>query len=197
MPRKVDKEGTEKRRQQILKAAGDCFSEKGFHQSSMADICKRAKLSPGTVYHYFGSKDEMILHFAGQELEEAHQYAEALKRVSSLEELVDMTIAAILDSDEFEEMQLYLEVLTEGGRNLKVGKVLWEAEQVFYKALKKHLKRLNAKGSGASAKMLASYVGMQVGALEIFKLEKPSAKECQEMARLSRKGLLHVLADPD
>lgn len=195
MPRKVDKEGTEKRKEQILKAAGKCFAKKGFHKSSMADICKLAGLSPGTVYHYFRSKDDMILHFAQQELDESREFAEALAATESLEELVATAVDSILEAGEPEELQFYLEVLSEGGRNPKVGKILTEADEVVYFALKKQLKRLNARGSGASGHMLSMFVATQIGALEIFKLEKPSAKECLEMSRLSKKALLCVLRE--
>jgi len=195
MARKVDKEGTEKRKEQILKAAGECFSEKGFHQSGMADICKRAGLSPGTVYHYFRSKDDMIMHFAEQELAEAEAFAEAILQADTIEEMVSVVVDGILESDGHEELQFYLEILSEGGRNRKIGKVLRKSEEVMYFALQKKLKKLGAKGSGAKAGMLAMYVAIQIGALEIYKVEEPPLKECREMARLSRKGLLHVLTD--
>ena len=195
MARKVDKEGTQKRKDQILKAAGKCFSKKGFHQSSMADICKKAKLSPGTVYHYFRSKDDIILHFAQHELDESIQFAEAISSTNTIEELVDMTISLIVDSEEQGELQFYLEVLTEGGRNRKVGKILTKADEVAYVAIMNQLKRLKAKGSGAKPKALTIFIMCQIAALEIFKLEKPSAKESQEMSRLTRKALLHILTD--
>jgi len=194
MARKVDEKGTRKRREQILKAAGTCFAAKGFHQSGMADICKEAGLSPGTVYHYFSSKDEMILHFAEQELVQAKEYALALRQMDTIEELVDLTVSVILESEDHEELQFYLELLTEGGRNRAVGKVLNKADEVVYSALKKHLKRLQAPGDGASKSVLAAYVGTQLVALEAYKMENPSVKECREMAKLFKQGLLCVLA---
>ncbi|NDV27105.1 TetR/AcrR family transcriptional regulator [Desulfovibrio sp. JC010] len=193
MARTVSKEGTQKRKEQILKAAGNCFSAKGFHQSSMADICREAGLSPGTVYHYFSSKDEMIVHFAKQELEQARQFVEAMQYVDSLTGLVDFTIHAILELDEQEEMQVYLEVLTESGRNKEVGKLLTKSDEIVLRALEKHLKRLGADKGETSFSSLALYVGIQIVALEIFKLEKPSAKERRDMSLLFRRGLLHVL----
>ncbi len=33
---------------------------KGFHQTTIQDICREAELSPGAVYRYFESKDEII-----------------------------------------------------------------------------------------------------------------------------------------
>jgi TetR/AcrR family transcriptional regulator, repressor for uid operon len=44
----------------ILDAAAACFVQKGFHSTSMKDICVAAGLSPGTVYHYVRSKTDII-----------------------------------------------------------------------------------------------------------------------------------------
>lgn len=57
---KVSKEYSAERQQHIIDAAYRCFSKKGFHQTTMRDIYEEAKLSPGAVYHYFNSKDEII-----------------------------------------------------------------------------------------------------------------------------------------
>lgn len=57
---KVSKEYSEARRRQIIDAAYQCFARKGFHQTTMRDIYEEANLSPGAVYHYFDSKDEII-----------------------------------------------------------------------------------------------------------------------------------------
>ncbi len=48
------------RRQQIIDAAYRCFARKGFHQSTMRDIYAEAHLSPGAIYHYFNSKEDII-----------------------------------------------------------------------------------------------------------------------------------------
>ena len=57
---KVSEKHSEARRQQIIDAAYQCFARKGFHQATMRDIYEQANLSPGAVYHYFNSKDEII-----------------------------------------------------------------------------------------------------------------------------------------
>ena len=57
---KVTEAHLEARHQQILNAAGACFSRQGFHQTSMQDICREAELSPGAVYRYFSSKEDII-----------------------------------------------------------------------------------------------------------------------------------------
>ncbi|MFB5189749.1 TetR/AcrR family transcriptional regulator [Alicyclobacillus fastidiosus] len=43
-----------------MKAASECFSKKGFHNTTMQDIIQQSHLSPGAIYRYFKSKDELI-----------------------------------------------------------------------------------------------------------------------------------------
>lgn len=59
MPKVTDAH-LEARRQQIIDAAGRCFTARGFHQTSMQDICRAAELSPGALYRYFDSKNALI-----------------------------------------------------------------------------------------------------------------------------------------
>ncbi len=48
------------RRKQILRAAIDVFSERGFHRTRVSDIAKRAGVAYGLIYHYFDSKDDVL-----------------------------------------------------------------------------------------------------------------------------------------
>ncbi|WDP88853.1 MAG: TetR/AcrR family transcriptional regulator [Desulfobacter sp.] len=49
----------ERRRQEILSAAREVFSRKGFNSATMEEIASRAELSPGTLYLYFKNKEEL------------------------------------------------------------------------------------------------------------------------------------------
>ena len=59
MPKVTDAH-VEARRNQILQAACSCFSRRGFHKTTVRDICDEAGLSTGAVYGYFKSKDEIV-----------------------------------------------------------------------------------------------------------------------------------------
>ncbi|NNH73023.1 TetR/AcrR family transcriptional regulator [Nocardia uniformis] len=59
MPR-VSEEHLERRRQQILDAAQQCFARKGLHAATMQDVFAEAGLSAGAVYRYFKSKGDII-----------------------------------------------------------------------------------------------------------------------------------------
>ncbi len=54
---KVTEAHLEARRQQIVDAAQTCFGRKGYHQTTMQDICQESDLSPGAIYRYFASKE--------------------------------------------------------------------------------------------------------------------------------------------
>ncbi len=51
---------SEERKHQILDAAEDVFSKRGFNDARMDDIAEETGLSKGTLYLYFKSKDELI-----------------------------------------------------------------------------------------------------------------------------------------
>lgn len=57
---KVTEAHLEARRQQILDAAWACFARKGYHETTMQDICAESGLSPGAIYRYFASKETII-----------------------------------------------------------------------------------------------------------------------------------------
>jgi AcrR family transcriptional regulator len=65
---KVSEEHLAARRRQILDAALACFSRRGFHQTSMQAIFEEAGLSPGAVYRYFKSKEEIVQAIASETL---------------------------------------------------------------------------------------------------------------------------------
>jgi TetR/AcrR family transcriptional regulator, repressor for uid operon len=50
----------DQRRREILLAAARIFRQKGFHLARTEDICELAKLSAGTVFRHFKTKQEMI-----------------------------------------------------------------------------------------------------------------------------------------
>lgn len=49
----------------ILKSAVTLFRKRGFHQTSMRDIAREAGMSLGAAYHYFPSKESLVLAYYG------------------------------------------------------------------------------------------------------------------------------------
>jgi len=50
----------EERKNEILNVAEQLFAEKGFDNASTNDIIKRIGIARGTLYHHFGSKEEIL-----------------------------------------------------------------------------------------------------------------------------------------
>src|SRR3990170_3025334 len=57
---KVPAQYLEARKSEILDAAMSCFRRRGFHQTTMQDIYRETGLSPGAVYRYFRSKEDIV-----------------------------------------------------------------------------------------------------------------------------------------
>lgn len=52
---------SEERKDQIMNAAEEVFSQKGFSDARMDDIAEETGLSKGTLYLYYKSKDDLII----------------------------------------------------------------------------------------------------------------------------------------
>ncbi|MEZ4517014.1 MAG: TetR/AcrR family transcriptional regulator [Chloroflexota bacterium] len=52
---------SEERQEQIVQAATEVFTKKGFNNASMSDIANETGLGKGTLYLYYRSKDDLII----------------------------------------------------------------------------------------------------------------------------------------
>src|SRR5476649_1909598 len=48
-------------RQQILSAASELFSEKGYESTTLEEITEKANVSKGTLYYNFDSKEDLVV----------------------------------------------------------------------------------------------------------------------------------------
>jgi AcrR family transcriptional regulator len=49
------------RERRILRAAQELFGRRGYHETAMEQVARRAGLAVGTIYNYFPSKAELVL----------------------------------------------------------------------------------------------------------------------------------------
>jgi AcrR family transcriptional regulator len=61
-----------------------CFARSGFHRATMHEIVQQAELSPGAIYLYFSSKEEIITALAN---EQHHREQELLAQVCKGDEI--------------------------------------------------------------------------------------------------------------
>lgn len=110
------------RRAQILEAARICFARSGFHGASMQEICAEAQMSPGALYRYFRSKDEMIEAIAEEERIRNARLLSALDGEGELcDRLIRVATAYLDDMRRPGAASLMAEVVAEGLRNSDVG----------------------------------------------------------------------------
>jgi TetR/AcrR family transcriptional regulator, transcriptional repressor of aconitase len=54
------------RRAHVLDAAARCFAREGFHRTTMQHVVREAGLSPGAIYRYFASKEDIVAAIAAE-----------------------------------------------------------------------------------------------------------------------------------
>lgn len=123
--------------QHILDAAVVCFAKKGFHSTTTAEICREAGMSPGHVFHYFSSKQEIIEAIAEHDRE---IFIDIFAENANEEKVVDSIIAIIRAVVKYitiyhESARLCIEVNAEATRNPDVMRIFLENEKINKKML--------------------------------------------------------------
>lgn len=91
----------------LLSAATKLFADKGFDRTSVQEIVEAAGVTKGAMYHYFGSKDDLLGEIYGRVL---RQQTEQLEKVAATGDPVrerlyaaarDVVVSTIADLDDF------------------------------------------------------------------------------------------------
>ncbi len=124
----------EARRGQMLSAALDVISERGFADTRIADIAERIGISPALVIYYFRTKDQLLTE-AIRFYEDAW-YAEGKRRMDKLttaaeriEEFVAMNLLPDSDPDLESNWQLWLDFWVQAARNADVAGVRRKSDE--------------------------------------------------------------------
>lgn len=104
------------RRETIIAAAADLFSERGFAGASNREIARAAGISPGLIYWYFRDKDELFMHvlehlFPLQRLEIPTRSADEMSVEELLQEVGRQFITIMTRQDAQRLMRLSLSEL--------------------------------------------------------------------------------------
>jgi len=67
-------------RQNLLQAALRLFGERGYHATSLQDVIDAAGCSKGAFYHYFDSKEDLLLLFHDTFIDHLLEFAERTAR---------------------------------------------------------------------------------------------------------------------
>lgn len=120
--------GAEQRREQMLRAAIEVISERGFADTRIADVAERAGTSPALVIYYFKTKDQLLAD--AMRYSEDTWYAESQRRMvglpsaaARLEEIVAMCCLPESDPQPGRTWPILLDVWALAARNAEVAGV--------------------------------------------------------------------------
>ena len=133
------------KRRLILRAAITVFARSGYHTSRVADVAKEAGVAYGLVYHYFGSKEDLlrtIFHRTWSRMLEAVEQVEA-EGAPAREQLaaVAQIVLGAWDTDP----DLVRVLVREVARSPQLGREVDELEHAFA-ALERIVRRGQERG---------------------------------------------------
>jgi AcrR family transcriptional regulator len=93
MAPKISDEAKEEKRVALLNSALECFSKKGYYATSVDDVVTYSKLSKGSFYNYFKSKEEIFISLMQYQTEKSLQALKLkLKEIPSPTEKIKFII---------------------------------------------------------------------------------------------------------
>jgi AcrR family transcriptional regulator len=149
MPR-VSEGYLEERRLEILDAAARCFAREGFHRTTMQDIVREAAASPGAIYRYFASKEDLIAAIAsrrhGAELQRVREATGGADLRSDLRGLVRVFLGLLTAPAERAWRRVTIQLWGEALRNERVMEVVREGLAEPLRVLAARLRRARDEG---------------------------------------------------
>ena len=132
----------------ILEAALMSFLEKGYHQTGIRDIAKRANVSLGNLYNHFSGKHAVLAEIAALEQEELRPFLAKLKKNAAPAEVLEsfvLTYFSYLSKPD--NVILGLEIASEAVRKPDIAKMFLANRSALLDALAALLERGGNLGS--------------------------------------------------
>jgi AcrR family transcriptional regulator len=137
----------EAQRARILYAAQQCFVDRGFHAASVANIAEASAMSPGLIYRYFRSKNEIILAIIERQLEERRADIAELSSSTDIVEGAAQLFIQWRDRDpSTNDAALFLEMTAEASRDPQIAEALRRADKTARSDFRDWLSRSAEEG---------------------------------------------------
>lgn len=197
LKRATSEEDKDKRRQLILNSAKLVFSEKGFYRTTIGDVAKKAKISYGSVYWYYPSKDELfhaLMRYEEELLRE--KIASALKTLnkdSGIDAKFEKAIEATLEF--FEEDQDIVKLIFRDSLALgpKFENHLYKIYSNFTSQIEQAIDQAKNEGSiiDLPTKVIAFSIAGLIGQIALRRLVTTDGLTTSEVANYIVDLLLH------
>ncbi|MBS0268421.1 MAG: TetR family transcriptional regulator [Proteobacteria bacterium] len=134
------------RREHILDAALRCFSNGGFHATTMQTICREADVSPGALYVYFDSKEALIAGLCERDRAEfAERFAALATAPDFLKALAEIGEHYFIEEGR-ERQRFAVEMGIEATRNPRIAEIFLSVDKFCSDNFEALFRRLEAEG---------------------------------------------------
>ncbi|GFR37031.1 hypothetical protein PRECH8_03270 [Insulibacter thermoxylanivorax] len=177
---------TMQKRQRVIDQALRMFAERGYENVSVDEILQEAGISKGTFYHYFESKEDILLDFGKSQIEIIDRWEEdSPKNIASLEGHIQRLFMEL--SDSLKEMpRLIGSMLALAVQHEKVGESYAGLYSRLHKALSKWI---------PEEEKVDALITVYIGALLQWSLE--DGGDLNDMVQQRLKVLWHGIVDDD
>lgn len=143
MPRRLTRAQSHARtREQLLAAAEDIFSQRGFNGASVEEVAEAAGYSKGAVYSNFASKAELVLALIDRQIEASRPgWAEAFAPEKALPARIDAVARLLAQQDcawTMLEMEFFLYALRTPAARAKLARRYRTIRTAMVEHLQRH-----------------------------------------------------------
>ncbi|MBV9567806.1 MAG: TetR/AcrR family transcriptional regulator [Hyphomicrobiales bacterium] len=142
--------GESDRRVRIIEAAERAFVRHGFHATTMQHVAAEAGMSPGNLYRYFRSKENIVQELCAREQAERARAFAAFAEADSVIAAMAEGLRKNLLGKPREKMQMILEIWAEAGRNPAIAALCSAIDADVYAGLTGLVEAAKQKGEAAS-----------------------------------------------
>jgi len=143
------------KRSRILAAAQEVFAEHGFDAARMEEVARRARVGKGTLYNYYESKEDLLIHALIASMEELRdQIATTVDPnlddpIRAVEHVLRMLIVEGIPGFTQRLHSLHNQASGVIARDPEARRRLFEASQAFYRERERDFERLIEAGARA------------------------------------------------
>lgn len=181
----------EKRREQLLKAAGELFGRKGYRETSTEEIAGRARLTKGALYYHFKNKEDVLYELI---VDISRKRRERL-RARMGEQICPSKVLRVLLTDEDEwfrhDWNYHIDIWLQAMKLPRIRKVMNEQMELFVDILTEKLDR--SYGNKRQRHDLAHFTLSVFHGLYVRKLLGPGLVDMAAQSRLFESLLAHKI----